>query len=363
MTYATGGTVTTITISDVEYRVHTFTGTGTLDVTSPGEVDFLVIAGGGGGGGMSTGNAWNLAAAGGGAGGLRSSISPTGGGASAESKLSLSTGEITITVGGGGSSASGSNSSIGDLKVSVGGGVAAQSGGSGGGGFHANSAGAGNSGQGYDGGSGHGGEPMFASDRLGGGGGGAGGKGQDGIHSTVTSTPRAGGVGVSNSISGSSVTYAKGGDSGYNTADHNGANATLYGGGGQGAGINQGGSRTGGSGKAGIVIIRYVLLTGEISDLPLAQLEVTKYNIDTERTKLSISGTVKLNGVAVNEATVRLINTTDDEYVSDTLTNASGEYTFTDLSRVKKYSITVEYESGGKKYNASNLWGVESGRV
>ena len=79
---ATGGTVTT----DGDYKVHTFTSSGTFTVTSvigSPTVDFLIIAGGGGGG---TG----YYAAGGGAGGLRTSYGSTsGGGAAAESGLTV----------------------------------------------------------------------------------------------------------------------------------------------------------------------------------------------------------------------------------------------------------------------------------
>jgi hypothetical protein len=45
--FATGGTVTTYG----GYRVHTFTTSGTLTVTTPGPIDYLIVAGGGGGGG------------------------------------------------------------------------------------------------------------------------------------------------------------------------------------------------------------------------------------------------------------------------------------------------------------------------
>jgi hypothetical protein len=44
--YANGGTVTTITQNGVNYRVHTFTSSGTLSVTQSGSVEVLVVAGG-----------------------------------------------------------------------------------------------------------------------------------------------------------------------------------------------------------------------------------------------------------------------------------------------------------------------------
>ena len=55
-TAATGGTITT----DGDYKVHTFTTSGTFTVTEAGtnaEVEYLVIAGGGGGCRRSTGGA------------------------------------------------------------------------------------------------------------------------------------------------------------------------------------------------------------------------------------------------------------------------------------------------------------------
>ena len=58
---ATGGTITT----DGDYKVHTFTSSGTFTVSSaPDYVHYLVVAGGGGGGGHTHGG-------GGGAGGYR----------------------------------------------------------------------------------------------------------------------------------------------------------------------------------------------------------------------------------------------------------------------------------------------------
>ena len=48
---ATGGTVTT----DGDYKIHTFTTSGTFTVTSGGDVSALVVGGGGGGGRISGG--------------------------------------------------------------------------------------------------------------------------------------------------------------------------------------------------------------------------------------------------------------------------------------------------------------------
>ena len=79
-------------------------------------VEYLVIAGGGAGG--------SGYGAGGGAGGYRCSVAgeSSGGGASAESALSLVAGTYTVTVGAGGSSANGSNSVFSTI-TSIGGGA------------------------------------------------------------------------------------------------------------------------------------------------------------------------------------------------------------------------------------------------
>jgi len=52
---AAGGTVTEITVDDKIYRVHTFTGNGTLTVETGGEIEYLIVGAGGAGAG-STGN-------------------------------------------------------------------------------------------------------------------------------------------------------------------------------------------------------------------------------------------------------------------------------------------------------------------
>ena len=93
------------------YKVHVFRNSGTLNVTAPGEVEYLVVGGGGGG-----------VVGGGGAGGYRSSVGgeSSGGGSSVETKLLLNPGTYSVIVGGGGvgaghaatSQTSGSNSSL-----------------------------------------------------------------------------------------------------------------------------------------------------------------------------------------------------------------------------------------------------------
>ena len=264
----TGGTVS----SSGNYRIHTFTSSGTFTVPTgfSGTVEVLVIAGGGGGGTNGGG--------GGGAGGVLYNAS-----------YSVSSGSsIAVTVGAGGAGAttsapgsSGGNSIFGTLTASGGGGGAsrdaggaATSGGSGGGGagtYSGNSGGAtagtGTSGQGFSGGNGTG---DLGCNSAGGGGGGAGGVGTAGA-STLSGN---GGAGISYSISGVAKFYAAGGGGGL-TCNNNtrgaggssiggngGGNLTLgtsgaantgSGGGGGGAGLN-----SSGSGGSGVVIIRYI---------------------------------------------------------------------------------------------------------
>ena len=107
---ATGGSETTISVSGVNYKVHTFTSSSTLSVSSGiSDIEYVVIGGGGGGGAYGGG---------GGAGGYRSSVvgESSGGGQSAEPKISIVSGSYPVTVGAGGAgapTASSPNSSAG----------------------------------------------------------------------------------------------------------------------------------------------------------------------------------------------------------------------------------------------------------
>lgn len=240
---ATGGTITT----SGDYRIHTFTTSGTLVVNKSITADILVVAGGAGGGGSRGG--------GGGAGGYIYN-----------SSYAITTGSKTVTIGNGGNGgigapiglagANGGNSMFHTLTIIGGGGgggaaAAANAGGSGGGGANAAGA-AGTVGQGYAGGTGAG-TPHYGS----GGGGGAGGIGANGLSSGTSIA--AGGLGISNSISGSSVTYATGGVGGHNDIrDQNGATASANTGNGGGGAQNLTVGNNGGAGGSGIVIIRYI---------------------------------------------------------------------------------------------------------
>lgn len=237
---ASGGTVTT----DGDYKVHTFTGTGTFTVTTlgtDGVVDFLVV----GGGSSSTGNC----TAGAGGGGVHTSYgSNTGGGCSSLTEKTVTATSYTISVGGGSAYVSygphpgyfylgGSTTALG-YTATRGGGSGGQSyasrhhGGSGGsgGGSCGGNGGAGTSCQGYNGASG--------SNTAGGG-------------AASAASGGTAGNGLSVAIKGSSSYYGGGGGTGSATNGRTGYGANGGTNTGQGAG---GGRKQGGS---GIVIIRY----------------------------------------------------------------------------------------------------------
>jgi hypothetical protein len=201
----TGGTVT----SAGGFNIHTFTSSGTFTTGSSAVTVDALLVGAGGGGGSNGGG-------GGGGGGVIYNTSQS---------LSLST-PYTITVGTGGNAAAsatvtgstGANSSF-NASTALGGGGAASrnaggaalSGGSGGGGAGGVApqltAGAGTGGQGNSGGTGSG---DLGCRSAGAGGGGAGGAGSGGISNVGGN----GGIGISNSITGSAVFYGGGGGGG-----------------------------------------------------------------------------------------------------------------------------------------------------
>ena len=210
---------------DTWYKWTDTGATGSIIPAANASYEWLVIAGGGSG-----------SFGGGGAGGLRTSYGSTsGGGASAESNLSLVSGTTyTITIGAGliagaggtaGDSSTISGSDITDV-TSVGGGQgggvsgnagSGSNGSSGGGtGYNGGSGGTGTANQGFAGGDAGSGESG------GGGGGGAGAVGADGSGSVVGG---AGGAGIAISITGSAVTYAGGGGGGYNGVGGSGGGA------------------------------------------------------------------------------------------------------------------------------------------
>ena len=265
----TGGTITT----SGSYRIHSFTSAGTFVVptgTTLSNVEYLVVAGGGGGGGSAQGHQGG----GGGAGGLRTSVvgATSGRGSSAEARQTITAGSYTVTIGQGGGGAGGdrggdgSNSTFNGITAIGGGGGgngqnsgAARSGSDGGCGGGSGSSdqsfpdrAPGTAGQGYDGGL-----PTQQGSGRAGAGGGAGAQGTDPPSGGVPSGNTAGGAGLANSITGSSVVYAKGGE-----CQGSGGSAPVgtdgLGEGGTG-GYSHGSTSTGRDGGNGIVIVRYIL--------------------------------------------------------------------------------------------------------
>ena len=298
---ATGGTITTVCTN---FKVHTFTGPGTFQVTGGSGplavADYLVIAGGGGGG---IGFASGYCGGGGGAGGYRESkVAATSGCYSASplaatTSLPLPVASYPITVGGGGAGksgcsgcgsgpnvgpgTSGSNSIFSSITSAGGGGGGSNSGseptstaldgGSGGGGARSPAGGSGNTPpvsppQGNDGGTGHG--PSANNSAAGGGGAtavganvpgsGVGGAGGAGATTSINGTPtaRAGGGGGSG-LSANAAGGAGGGGAGAsNSPAVNGVAGTANTGGGGGGGTRYS-TGIGAAGGSGIVIIRY----------------------------------------------------------------------------------------------------------
>lgn len=221
------------------YDIFTFTSPGTLTVTIPGLVDYVVIAGGGTGGtGNIFGNAWG---GGGGAGGYL---------AGTNTNLSASTYPVTV-------GAAAANSTWNGLTATAGGaggtngnpnvnGSPGSPGGSGGGGgsaapggppYTGGAGGSGTPGQGNNGGAGS----NYNGPLGGGGGGGAGGAG-------AVATQ---GAGTANTIEGTSITYSIGGGGQTNAV------STTAGSGGRGIRFanNFTGTRTG---MAGLVVVRKI---------------------------------------------------------------------------------------------------------
>ena len=278
---AEGGTVTTITDGGLNYKVHTFTSSGTFNVISGSkEVEYLVVAGGGGGGVGNTGN--NCGGGGGGAGGYVSGVKNevSGGGCSVLSTVTGLIGSYNIIVGAGGSEGTpfvdrggsgGDSSAFGITAIGGGGGAGRDhesgSGGSAGGGSCTGLIGDATSCQGFATSS-SGGTPAGATYGGGGAGGpgdvgsdGTGGDGGEGVESTINGTPThragGGGGGRGGSAGGGDGGLGGGGDGADDeAADGSNGQSNTGGGGGGGGGFADSETR-GGSGGSGIVIIRY----------------------------------------------------------------------------------------------------------
>ncbi|MFZ4396823.1 MAG: glycine-rich domain-containing protein [Kiritimatiellia bacterium] len=239
---AVGGTETNIVLQDGKYRVHSFTNNGMLTVTNGGALEYLIVGGGGG-----TTRARN-----GGGGGAGKVVCNTG------SLIRIDSGVYSIVVGAGGTATGANGEESNAFGISAPGGAGTAGGPIGG-----------TSGNGYAGGS-----PIPAGDGPGAGGGGAsekghdandkgGGDGGNGIIINITGITNAFGGGGGGGRYGDYGLRGNGGLGGGGTGGW-GANANVdptsgapnTGGGAGGAGQ---GSRRGGAGGSGIVIVRYKL--------------------------------------------------------------------------------------------------------
>jgi hypothetical protein len=269
----TGGVVT----YSRNYKIHTFTASGTLTVSLGGLVEYLVVAGGGGGGSDVGG--------GGGAGGVKTAIN-----------FGVTVQAYNITIGNGGAggttghnstvndATNGQNSAFGSIEATGGGCggkyygslnacIDGRNGGSGGGagssevGVTPNIGLASPSGQGNNGGMSTIGTTNWYQ---GGGGGGSGTVGENAVSATHGGN---GGNGITSSISGTPIIYGGGGGGGVYSSTpgiggtggggNGGSTTTGYsattntGGGGGGGGYVSFGL-SGGAGGSGIVIVRYL---------------------------------------------------------------------------------------------------------
>lgn len=254
---ATGGVIT----ESNGYRYHTFTSSGTFQVTKGSSDVEVLLVGGGGSAGWGASNCWGPG--GGGAGGYVAFATPVAaisypivigaGGTAASSRVYGNSGSSTTAFG---QTAVGGGTGGFDLSPGYNG----YSGGSGGGACWTGTAGSGTTGQGYPGGT----AGKNDNGNTGGGGGGAGGAGAS--TGGFTANPGHGGDGLQ-WLDGNY--YAGGGGGGYyqtyvatsgglgggaNSNTSTGIAGTANTGGGGGAGHNGSSSAHGGS---GIVIIRY----------------------------------------------------------------------------------------------------------
>ena len=384
------GEVLTATISQVGGDCIIRFTSGSNSWTRPAGVTtvrYLVVAGGGAGGAAGG----NDGSGGGGAGGVLAgtfnstassyTISVGAGGASSSANASShnpasfngansfisGTGLTTITAIGGGSGSSESGVTR-----------TAQNGGSGGGaGGYSGTKGSGTSGpprQGYDGGS--------ATGPGDGGGGGAGAPGGNGNSANSGTAARAGGIGVTNDITGSSTYYGGGGGASgdarnsstsggaggtggggngaaasNNSAAAGSGSANTGGGGGGAAGVNPVGSvKPTGAGGSGVVIIRYLgdvtaptitgpsSATGATSSKSIAENSTAVHTFTAnESVTWSVSGTDS-SFFAITSGGVLTITARNFESPADSGTNNTYEVTITatDLgNNVKTQALTV----------------------
>ena len=376
---ATGGTTGT----SGGYTRHTFTASGTFQITSGSATVFWEIVGGGGAGGTS-------AAAGGGGGG--------GGGAIERGSAVLGAGTYAVTIGAGGVAStptlhptSGGTSSFNGVSA-LGGGrggagdgttnIPGAQGGSGGGGRGITtggdtSAGAASGSNANAGGAGV--ASATGSQRYGGGGGGAGGAGT----ASSTTTAGVGGAGQASQAPGVSATYSGGGGGGSNTTaglgGHGGdtsatggrgasgmtasgtpgpaqAGKTPGSGGGGGPQVGTGSPVTnGGAGAAGIVHVWYVSTPGAFGDsqwsmaagpgagqatITLAALPISPNGAAITATQYRVNGgtATSLGLTAAGSATISGLGNGATPNVEIRASNASGAGAWSSVKTVTTYT-------------------------
>jgi len=310
---ATGGTVTNYALNGTNYTAHIFTNSGTFVVTSAGTVEYLVVAGGGGGAGGAYENG------GGGAGGMLTGT------------VSVTPDTYVVTIGAGGNGGLAANGGAGGNSffgvTAIGGGRGTRGTDSINGGNGGSGGGAGEDSASYTGGvgvvgQGHNGARGQNAD-WGGGGGGAGG-------APPAAASPTGGKGVTNSITGTPVVYARGGNGAGRDKLGSGANgAPNTGNGGGGAGNSSAISNRGGSGGSGIVIIRYVAgdLTCALSAPANGATFAAPASITLQANASSASGTIAR--VEFFHGTTNLGEDTTSPYAYTWTNVPEGVYTLT----------------------------------
>jgi hypothetical protein len=339
---ATGGSIT----YSGDYTIHTFTTSGTFEITSgSGVVEYLIIAGGGSGGGQGA-----VATGEGGAGG--------GAGGYLEGSFTRGVNTYTVTVGAGGiaetvSGALGNagGNSVFDTITSTGGGGGAGDnsingavGGSGGGGTTTGaSKGVGGAGTGSEGFAGGAGDTDNASWRGSGGGGGSSAVG------LVPTTGQGGdgGAGTSSSITGSAVIRAGGGGGhigggtagvggtgggGDSSTSGSGTDATVNtGSGGGGAGYSAS-SLVSGAGGSGIVIIRYAPppAPDAITDLTYTNLSSSGLDLIWTEPGLNTGNVTNymVNSTSPHSSTTNFLSNSTNLYYNVTGLNWGTDYSF-----------------------------------
>ncbi len=357
-----GGTIIPQNIPNTNEAYLSFPNNGSqysVEFLKDTTIQLLIVAGGGSGGRNPAQN--GRAGGGGGAGGLLYYESYT-----------VTAGTYTIIVGAGGSGQintlrgnSGANSSFGSIVATGGGGgggthidgslsgtyrylTNGANGGSGGGagsGFYSSSGGTGTSGQGNSGGN-NSNDVFYGS--AGSGGGGAGGAAlswSPGVMTYPLGTP--GGAGRTISITGTAVTYAKGGDGG----NWDNSNTPINGAANTGNGGDGVGFKNPGTGGSGIVIIRYGGIYTQWQYFNNSYISDGEYAQRVEISKSTITMQGILNNVLANPEYIAV-------YVYDGPEISSNTWQISYISKAFKNTVSYTYQRYGSMapFNPNNRY-------